>query len=155
MADYKNRPNIILVMADDQGWGQMGYYNHPILKTPNLDAMADNGLRFDRFYSGAPNCSPTRSTVMTGRSNDRTGVFDHGYPMRLLVPKKYFWKSAKWIRGLEFMNADHPGFWEQAGYHNRADVWKEERCHRRVRNKQDLWQLQRITLHLLRRLAFL
>jgi arylsulfatase A-like enzyme len=77
------RPNIILVMTDDQGWGQMGYYDHPALKTPNLDAMAGNGLRLDRFYAGAPNCSPTRATVMTGRTNDRTGVENHGYPLRL------------------------------------------------------------------------
>ena len=47
-------PNVILVMADDMGWAQTGYYNHPILETPNLDAMAENGLRLDRFYSGAP-----------------------------------------------------------------------------------------------------
>ncbi|MCP4788584.1 MAG: sulfatase-like hydrolase/transferase [Fuerstiella sp.] len=76
------RPNIILVMTDDQGWGQMGYYGHPDLKTPHLDAMAKNGLRFDRFYAGASNCSPTRATVMTGRTNDRTGVQDHGFPLR-------------------------------------------------------------------------
>ena len=78
-----NRPNIILVMTDDQGWGQVGYRGHPLLKTPNLDAMAANGLRLDRFYAGAPNCSPTRATVMTGRSNDRTGVENHGYALRL------------------------------------------------------------------------
>lgn len=76
-----DRPNVILVMADDMGWGQTGYYKHPVLKTPNLDAMAQNGLRFDRFYAGAPNCSPTRSTVLTGRSSDRTGVLNHGYAM--------------------------------------------------------------------------
>ena len=76
-------PNIILVMADDMGWGETGYYNHPILKTPNLDAMAANGLRFDRFYAGAANCSPTRATVLTGRTNDRTGVHNHGYALRL------------------------------------------------------------------------
>ena len=78
-----DRPNIVLVMADDMGYGQTSYYNHPVLKTPNLDAMAAAGLRFDRFYAGAPNCSPTRSTVMTGRNNDRVGVFDHGFPLRL------------------------------------------------------------------------
>ena len=76
-----NYPNIILVMTDDQGWGQTGYYKHPILKTPNLDAMAKNGLRFDRFYAGAPQCSPTRASVLTGRNNDRTGVFYHGYSL--------------------------------------------------------------------------
>ncbi len=76
------QPNVILVMADDMGWGQTGYYDHPVLKTPNLDDMAANGLRFDRFYAGAPNCSPTRATVMTGRTNDRTGVLNHGVPLR-------------------------------------------------------------------------
>ena len=74
-------PNIILVMTDDQGWGQTSYNNHTILKTPNLDLMATNGLRFDRFYAGAPQCSPTRASVLTGRNNDRTGVFYHGYPL--------------------------------------------------------------------------
>jgi arylsulfatase A-like enzyme len=77
-----NRPHIVLVMADDMGWGQTGYYNHPVLKTPHLDAMASAGLRFDRFYAGAPNCSPTRATVMTGRTNDRGGVENHGYALR-------------------------------------------------------------------------
>lgn len=75
-------PNIVLVMADDMGWGQTGYYGHPVLETPNLDAMAAAGMRFDRFYAGAPNCSPTRATVMTGRTNDRTGVQNHGYALR-------------------------------------------------------------------------
>lgn len=52
---------------------------------------------------------------------------EHGYPMRLLVPKKYFWKSAKWIRGFEFMEGDRPGFWERHGYHMEGDPWLEER----------------------------
>ncbi len=77
------KPHIILVMADDQGWGQTSYNGHPDLKTPHLDEMAENGLRFDRFYAGASNCSPSRATVMTGRTNDRTGVQNHGYPLRL------------------------------------------------------------------------
>ena len=66
-AQDTSRPNIILVMSDDKGWGQTGYMAHPILKTPNLDAMAVNGLRFNRFYAGAPVCSPTRASVLTGR----------------------------------------------------------------------------------------
>ena len=77
------KPNIILIMTDDQGWGQTGYYKHPLLKTPNLDAMAANGLRFDRFYAGAPVCSPTRASVLTGRANNRTGVPSHGHALRL------------------------------------------------------------------------
>jgi DMSO/TMAO reductase YedYZ molybdopterin-dependent catalytic subunit len=52
---------------------------------------------------------------------------EHGYPLRLVVPKRYFWKSAKWIRGLEFLPQDTLGFWERYGYHNDADPWKEER----------------------------
>ena len=52
---------------------------------------------------------------------------EHGYPLRLLVPKRYFWKSAKWIRGLEFLDHDILGFWERYGYNNDADPWKEER----------------------------
>lgn len=78
----QKQTNFILVMADDQGWGQTGYYKHPVLKTPNLDEMASKGLRFDRFYAGGPVCSPTRATVLTGRTHDRTGVFDHGYALR-------------------------------------------------------------------------
>ena len=52
---------------------------------------------------------------------------EHGYPLRLMVPSRYFWKSAKWLRGLEFSDVDRPGFWEGYGYHNDADPWKEER----------------------------
>lgn len=52
---------------------------------------------------------------------------EHGYPLRLLTPGKYFWKSAKWLRGLEFLSHDKLGFWERYGYNNHADPWKEER----------------------------
>ncbi len=51
----------------------------------------------------------------------------HGYPVRLIVPRLYFWKSAKWVTGVEFMSADKLGFWESHGYHNRGDPWLEER----------------------------
>jgi len=52
---------------------------------------------------------------------------EHGYPARLLIPGKYFWKSAKWLRALKFVERDELGFWERHGYHNSADPWKEER----------------------------
>jgi DMSO/TMAO reductase YedYZ molybdopterin-dependent catalytic subunit len=52
---------------------------------------------------------------------------EHGYPLRLMVSSRYFWKSAKWLRGLELLSSDQPGFWERYGYHNDADYWKEER----------------------------
>jgi DMSO/TMAO reductase YedYZ molybdopterin-dependent catalytic subunit len=52
---------------------------------------------------------------------------EHGWPLRLVVPRRYFWKSAKWVRGIEIVDRDRPGFWEQNGYHNEADPWREER----------------------------
>jgi len=76
------RPNIVLMMADDQGWGETGYNGHPQLKTPVLDEMAATGLRLDRFYSGAPNCTPTRASVMTGRHANRSGAFAPNWSTR-------------------------------------------------------------------------
>jgi DMSO/TMAO reductase YedYZ molybdopterin-dependent catalytic subunit len=54
-------------------------------------------------------------------------AFEHGGPARLLVPARYFWKSAKWVRGLHLVTQDQPGFWESLGYHNDGDPWKEQR----------------------------
>ena len=68
------KPNIILCMTDDQGWGDTGYNGHPILKTPNLDEMSKDGIRFNRFYAGAPVCSPTRGSAITGRHPYRYGI---------------------------------------------------------------------------------
>lgn len=74
-ADNKqSRPNIILCMADDQGWGDTGYNGHPYLKTPNLDQMSREGVTFNRFYSAAAMCSPTRGSVYTGRNPYRFGI---------------------------------------------------------------------------------
>jgi DMSO/TMAO reductase YedYZ molybdopterin-dependent catalytic subunit len=52
---------------------------------------------------------------------------EHGWPLRLMIPSRYFWKSAKWLRGIELRSDDEPGFWERLGYHNDADYWREER----------------------------
>ena len=52
---------------------------------------------------------------------------EHGWPLRLVVPRRYFWKSAKWITRIELVDRDAPGFWERNGYHNEADPWREER----------------------------
>lgn len=81
-AAVQRRPNIVLCMADDQGWGDMAYNGHPILKTPNFDEAAAAGIRFDRFYAAAPVCSPTRGSVMTGRHPNRFGCFSWGYTLR-------------------------------------------------------------------------
>ena len=76
------RPNIVLCMTDDQGWGDVGYNGLTACKTPHLDAMAAGGLRFRRFYAAAPVCSPTRGSVLTGRHPNRYGVFLYGHPLR-------------------------------------------------------------------------
>src|SRR6187549_1368457 len=76
------RPNIVLIMTDDQGWGDTGYNGHPELKTPNLDDMAKSGLRLNRFYTAHFNCSPTRGSIMTGRHPMRMGTFNPGAPIR-------------------------------------------------------------------------
>ncbi len=90
-----DKPHIILVMADDQGWAQMGYMDHPHLKgrMPHLDAMAEAGIRFDRFYAAAPVCSPTRASVMTGRIPARTGV--PGLHKRLCLQEKTISQALK------------------------------------------------------------
>ncbi len=70
-----SQPNVILMMADDLGWGDTGYNGHPVLKTPHLDQMAQAGLKFERFYAAAPVCSPTRGSCLTGRHPYRFGVY--------------------------------------------------------------------------------
>ncbi len=70
----ESQPNVILCMADDMGWGDTAYNGHPEIKTPHLDQMAAVGLRFDRFYSAAPVCSPTRGSCLTGRHPYRLGI---------------------------------------------------------------------------------
>ncbi len=68
------RPNIILCMADDLGWADVGFNGNEVVITPGLDEMARSGLRFDRFYAAAPVCSPTRGSVLTGRHPNRYGI---------------------------------------------------------------------------------
>lgn len=74
-AEKPPRPNVILCMADDMGWGDPGFNGGQIIQTPQLDAMAEAGLKFTRFYSAAPVCSPTRGSCLTGRHPFRYGVF--------------------------------------------------------------------------------
>jgi len=82
LAVAPEKPNIVLCMADDQGWGDVGYRGDTPLKTPVLDEMAASGLRLDRFYAAAPVCSPTRGSVLTGRHPNRFGCFAWGHTLR-------------------------------------------------------------------------
>jgi arylsulfatase A-like enzyme len=76
------QPNIVLVMADDQGWGDVGHRGNPVLKTPVFDELAKTALCFDRFYAAHPVCSPTRGSVLTGRNPNRFGCYSWGYTLR-------------------------------------------------------------------------
>ena len=76
------RPNVVLVMADDLGWGDVAYNGNPKVKTPTLDALAKSGVRLDRFYAGGPVCTPTRASCLTGRNPNRYGTLWAGrYPL--------------------------------------------------------------------------
>ena len=70
------RPNIVVILCDDLGYGDLACYGHPKIKTPYLDKMAKDGIRFTDFYSTAPVCSPSRVGLLTGRSPNRAGVYD-------------------------------------------------------------------------------
>jgi DMSO/TMAO reductase YedYZ molybdopterin-dependent catalytic subunit len=65
--------------------------------------------------------------LLVTHADGKSLTLEHGWPLRLVIPGKYFWKSAKWLRGIELSASDKPGFWERYGYHNDADPFKEER----------------------------
>ncbi len=73
-ADVPGKPNIIIIYADDMGWGDLGCYGHPVNRTPNLDRMAAEGMRFTDFYSAAEVCTPSRASLLTGRYAIRSGM---------------------------------------------------------------------------------
>ena len=100
MGLVKPKPEAKYVMAHCYG----GYTTNVA-----LDVLVDDDVMFAHSHDGAP-LTP-----------------EHGGPMRLVVPKRYGWKSAKWVSGIEFMAEDEPGFWEMRGYHMEGDPWKEER----------------------------
>ena len=80
------------------------------------------------FTTNLPLSEMDQDDVLLADKHDGEALTpDHGWPLRLVVPRRYFWKSAKWVRRLEFTDRDAPGFWERNGYHNEADPWREER----------------------------
>jgi len=109
MADKKKLPNFIYCITDDQGWGDVGYNGHPILKTPELDAMAADGLRCDRFYAAASVCSPTRATVVTGRNNWRVNISSPTAYGEASLPKEEI-TLGQYLKPLGYTSA-HFGKW--------------------------------------------
>lgn len=84
-ADPPRRPNVVIILADDLGYGDLGCYGHPTIRTPNLDRMAAEGLRFTQFYSAAEVCTPSRAALLTGRLPVRSGMCSHN--RRVLFPE--------------------------------------------------------------------
>jgi N-acetylgalactosamine-6-sulfatase len=72
-AEAAPRPNIVLILADDMGYGDLGCYGHPVAKTPHLDRLAAQGVRFTQYYANGPECTPTRTALLTGRYQQRVG----------------------------------------------------------------------------------
>lgn len=77
-----DRPNIVLIVADDLGWKDLGCYGHPVHRTPHLDQLAAEGLRLTDAYASAPNCAPTRAAILSGQYAPRTGVYTVGSSKR-------------------------------------------------------------------------
>ena len=102
-----------------------------------LDAARDRGISIGPFVVAFSDGGYTTNLPTDDVTNGNAWIAldyegqslapEHGGPARLLVPHLYFWKSAKWVRGLRFAEHDEPGFWEQLGYHNRGDPWREQR----------------------------
>ncbi|MFC0187076.1 sulfite oxidase-like oxidoreductase [Fictibacillus aquaticus] len=100
------------------------------LKAIDVDPEARHVMAYgDHDYdTNIPIQDLMRDDILLAHSFDGKPLTDkHGYPLRLIVPHLYFWKSVKWIRRIEFMRDDRPGFWEQNGFHNYADPFREQR----------------------------
>ncbi|MFZ5748810.1 MAG: sulfite oxidase-like oxidoreductase [Pseudomonadota bacterium] len=95
---------------------------------PRDEAAAVMLHGYDGYTTNVPLADfAAEDALIVHRWNGQPLARDHGGPARLVIPHLYFWKSAKWIRGIDFLGADRPGFWEQNGYHMRGDPWAEER----------------------------
>jgi DMSO/TMAO reductase YedYZ molybdopterin-dependent catalytic subunit len=96
---------------------------HPKPDATHVLVHAEQG-----FTANVPLADLDRKEVLLATHHDGEPLSgDHGYPLRLIVPHLYAWKSVKWVRGLELLDHDEPGFWEQNGYNMYGDPWKEQR----------------------------
>jgi len=104
-------------------WNELAKLVRPTPTARFVVALAEQG-----FTANVPLAALEDEDAMVAYEADGEPLTpEHGSPLRLVVPSRYFWKSAKWLRGLELRSTDQPGFWERYGYHNDADYWKEQR----------------------------
>ena len=112
----------------DQKWEGVSFAKIVELAQPTDDAKFVIAHSEYGFTSNIPIEYCLRDDCLVAlRANGEALTAEHGQPARLVVPRLYAWKSAKWLRGIEFAASDKPGFWERNGYHNTGDPWKEER----------------------------
>jgi DMSO/TMAO reductase YedYZ molybdopterin-dependent catalytic subunit len=112
----------------DQKWEGISFKRVVELAKPLPDAKFVIAHCEHGFTANVPIEATEGDDVLIAlRANGAALAPEHGYPARLVIPRLYAWKSAKWLRGIEFRTADSPGFWESNGYHNVGDPWKEQR----------------------------
>jgi DMSO/TMAO reductase YedYZ molybdopterin-dependent catalytic subunit len=108
---------------DGVHWRELAKLCRPLPSASFAIAHAEHGFTANVPLASIEDDDALLATHADGEPLTR----DHGWPLRLVVPGKYFWKSAKWLRGIELTSSDQPGFWERYGYHNDADPWEEQR----------------------------
>jgi len=112
----------------DSDWEGVAFRDILATVRPRPEAKFVMAHAENNFTANLPLAGLDRDDVLLAcRRNGEDISPDHGWPLRLFVPHLYFWKSAKWLRGFEFIAEDKPGFWESYGYHMRGDPWNEER----------------------------
>lgn len=117
-----SQPNIIFLLADDMGYGDLGCYGHPVITSPHLDQLAREGVRLTDCYSASPNCSPARTAILTGRSPYRVGMYDFARFKPLHIPASELTVAevvrdagyetmfaGKWHCSGDFLNQPNPG----------------------------------------------
>ena len=108
------RPNVLLILCDDLGYGDLGCYGHPVIETPRIDRLARGGVRFTQFYAAAPVCSPSRAGLLTGRAPGRAGVYDwipEGSPVHLRASET----TLPGVLGAAGYDCGHFGKWHLNG----------------------------------------
>ena len=111
----------------DQTWE--GVWVADLLELAGVDPTARHIMAhcFGDYTTNVPLDLALSEGLLAHKQNGAEIGKDHGWPLRLIIPSRYGWKSAKWVNGIELMSDDAPGFWEQRGYNNNADPWQEER----------------------------
>jgi DMSO/TMAO reductase YedYZ molybdopterin-dependent catalytic subunit len=112
----------------DNEWRGVAFAELMKRVTPKPEARHVMAHSYGGYTTNIPLADLQRDDVLVAHTHNGEPIApEHGGPLRLVVPHLYFWKSAKWLRGLVFMNEEKPGFWEMYGYHLHGDPWKEER----------------------------